>query len=39
MKNSKLFLVAMVILPWLTIPLLGRNALKNIFHPQYLLQS
>lgn len=29
MKNSKLFLVAMVILPWLTIPLLGRNALKK----------
>ncbi|SMQ77922.1 hypothetical protein SAMN05444673_3143 [Bacillus sp. OV166] len=29
MKNSKLFLLAILILPWLTIPLLGRNALKK----------
>ncbi|WML44357.1 hypothetical protein [Neobacillus sp. PS3-40] len=29
MKNSKLFLVAMLILPLLTLPLLGRNVLKK----------
>jgi hypothetical protein len=29
MRNSKLFLVGMLILPWLTIPLLGRNAFKK----------
>jgi hypothetical protein len=29
MKNSKLFLLAILILPWLTIPLLGRNTFKE----------
>jgi hypothetical protein len=29
MKNSKLFLLAILFLPWLTIPLLGRNAFKK----------
>jgi hypothetical protein len=28
-KNSKLFFVAMLILPWLTLPLLGRNTFKR----------
>ncbi|MCM3118821.1 hypothetical protein M3610_26970 [Neobacillus sp. MER 74] len=29
MKNTKLFFLAMLITPWLTIPLLGRNAFKK----------
>ncbi|MFB6465503.1 hypothetical protein ACE38V_01665 [Cytobacillus sp. Hz8] len=29
MKKSKLLLVAMLILPWLTVPLLGKNTLKK----------
>ncbi|MCM3567260.1 hypothetical protein [Neobacillus mesonae] len=29
MKNSKLLYIALLILPWLTVPLLGRNALKK----------
>jgi hypothetical protein len=29
MKNSKLFYVALLILPWLTVPLLGRNSFKK----------
>jgi hypothetical protein len=29
MKNSKLFLISLLILPWLTIPLLGSNAFKK----------
>jgi hypothetical protein len=29
MKNSKLFLLAILILPWLTAPFLGRNAFKK----------
>jgi hypothetical protein len=29
MKNSKLFLLAILILPWLTVPFLGRNAFKK----------
>ncbi|MFY4777350.1 hypothetical protein [Metabacillus sp. RGM 3146] len=29
MKNSKLFLLAILILPWLTVPFLGRKALKK----------
>ncbi|MFB5198353.1 hypothetical protein ACE198_26380 [Neobacillus sp. KR4-4] len=29
MKNSKLFYIALLILPWLTLPFLGRNSLKK----------
>ncbi|MCH6269648.1 hypothetical protein [Neobacillus citreus] len=29
MKNSKLLYLALLILPWLTVPLLGRNSLKK----------
>jgi hypothetical protein len=29
MKNSKLFYVALLILPWLTVPLLGRSSFKK----------
>jgi hypothetical protein len=29
MKNLKLFLLALFILPWLTTPLLGKNAFKK----------
>ena len=29
MKNSKLFYLALLILPWLTVPLLGRNSFKK----------
>jgi hypothetical protein len=29
MKNSKIILIAMLLLPWLTLPLLGRTALKR----------
>jgi hypothetical protein len=29
MKNSKLFYIALLILPWLTVPLLGRNSFKK----------
>ena len=29
MKNSKLFLIAMFMLAWLSVPLLGRNTLKK----------
>ncbi|MBT2700409.1 hypothetical protein J7E79_23935 [Bacillus sp. ISL-40] len=29
MKNSKLFYIALLILPWLTVPFLGRNSLKK----------
>lgn len=29
MKNTKLLLLSMLIIPWLTIPLLGRNAIKK----------
>ncbi|MCM3692187.1 hypothetical protein [Neobacillus niacini] len=29
MKNSKLFYTALLILPWLTVPLLGRNSFKK----------
>ncbi|MED1203683.1 hypothetical protein [Heyndrickxia acidicola] len=29
MKNSKLLLLAMVILPWLTLPFLGKNTFKK----------
>jgi hypothetical protein len=29
MKNSKLFYIALLILPWLTVPFLGRNAFKK----------
>jgi hypothetical protein len=29
MKNSKLFYLKLLILPWLSIPLLGRNSLKK----------
>ncbi|MBT2688249.1 hypothetical protein J7I93_08655 [Bacillus sp. ISL-47] len=29
MKNSKSFYLALLILPWLTVPLLGRNSFKK----------
>ena len=29
MKNQKLFLIALLVVPWLTIPLLGRKAFKR----------
>ncbi|MFB5197603.1 hypothetical protein ACE198_22290 [Neobacillus sp. KR4-4] len=29
MKNQKLFLLALLVLPWLTVPLLGRKAFKR----------
>ena len=29
MKNSKLFYIALLILPWLTVPFLGRNSFKK----------
>ena len=29
MKNSKSFYIAMLIVPWLTVPFLGRNSLKK----------
>ncbi|QIZ06835.1 hypothetical protein HFZ78_09040 [Priestia megaterium] len=29
MKNSKLFYIALLIVPWLTVPLLGRNSFKK----------
>ncbi len=29
MKNRKLFLLALLILPWLTIPFMGKNMLKK----------
>jgi hypothetical protein len=29
MKNSKVFLLSLLILPWLTIPLLGKNTCKK----------
>lgn len=29
MKNAKLFYIALLILPWLTVPLLGRNSFKK----------
>jgi hypothetical protein len=29
MKNSKAFYIALLILPWLTVPLLGRNLFKK----------
>jgi hypothetical protein len=29
MKNSKLFYIALLIVPWLTVPFLGRNAFKK----------
>lgn len=38
MKNSKLFLVAMLVLPWFSVPLLGRNSFKR-FLPASLIIS
>jgi hypothetical protein len=29
MKSPKLFLLALLVLPWLTVPLLGKNAFKK----------
>lgn len=29
MKNQKLFLIALLLVPWLTVPLLGRKAFKK----------
>ncbi|MEH7744623.1 hypothetical protein V7659_06145, partial [Neobacillus drentensis] len=29
MKNSKLFYIALLIVPWLTVPFLGRNSFKK----------
>ncbi len=29
MKNQKLFLLAILVVPWLTVPLLGRSAFKK----------
>ena len=29
MKNSKLFYIGLLILPWLTVPFLGRNSFKK----------
>lgn len=31
MKNSKLLLIAIAVIPWLTIPLLGRRSFRTFF--------
>lgn len=38
MKHSRMLLIVMLILPWLTLPLLGRNAVKK-FLPASLFIS
>lgn len=38
MKNSKLFLIAMMVLPWFSVPLLGRSSFKR-FLPASLIMS
>ena len=38
MKNSKMFLIAMMLLPWVSVPLLGRNSFKR-FLPASVIMS
>lgn len=39
MKNRKLFLLAILILPWLTIPFLGKNMLKKYLPATIFIKS
>ena len=39
MKNSKLFYIGLLILPWLTVPFLGRNSFKKYLPAAFFMST